>query len=55
MRTHHRAVLLAIVLLGRVTTGTAQVAVPASAPQNPSPMVETAGLMGILYTVRFLP
>lgn len=40
MPTHHRAVLLAIVLLGRTTTGTAQVVVPAPAPQNPSPMVE---------------
>ena len=40
MPTHHRAVLLAIVLLGRATTGTAQVAVPGFAPQNPSPMVE---------------
>ncbi|MBC7673859.1 MAG: hypothetical protein H7247_15680 [Polaromonas sp.] len=40
MATHHRAVLLVIVLLGRATTGAAQVAVPAPAPQNPSPMVE---------------
>ena len=40
MPTHPRAVLLAMVLLGRATAGTAQVAVQAATPQNPSPMVE---------------
>lgn len=40
MKSHARTVLLAAALLAGATRGVAQVAVPAPAAQNPSPMVE---------------
>ena len=40
MRLRRRVGVFAVAVLGSATTGTAQVAGPPPAPQNPSPMVE---------------